>query len=365
MKQAFRVAAGLAVLVLASPGIAKPAIEWDRDHPVLVKAGAHYGRIARLDAGTLIAGYDFKRGVHVGLSHDEGRTWGDSIPVAAMDGGTCTNTELCVLRNGEVLCFFNFRPDRGSGKAFAIVASLSRDGARTWSPPVTIHTAGKEFENGCWEPACIQLPGDELQLYFANEGPYRDSNEQEVSMLRSKDNGRHWSAPETISFRKGSRDGMPVPVLSRDGKSVFVAIEDNGLSGTFKPVIVATPIDGGGWRKGAVDGDSPFRWRALAEPLPASTYAGAPYLRQLADDRFVISFQLAASGQMRDSRMAVAIGDANARNFGSPSFPFPETPGRAQLWNAVFIPGEDRVMAISETSLKGTRGIWTVSGRIR
>jgi len=337
-------------------------IVWDK--PVLVKEGGHYGRIARLDGKTLIAGYDFQRAIHVSTSQDEGKTWESPVKVASDPDAYLTNTEPLVLKNGDVLCFFDFRPRKGSGLPYSIRMALSKDGAKSWSPAGTLYTAGTDFGDGCWEPAAIQLPDGEVQVYFANEGPYQKSNEQEISMMRSRDNGRTWSKAETVAFRKNSRDGMPVPVVARNGSAIAVAIEDNGLSGTFKPVIVSTRLTNGGWRDGTVAGDSPFRRGALAKPLPASTYAGAPYLRQFPDGRFILSFQMSGSGDMQQSRMAVSLGNDRARDFSEPVFPFPDHSGGAQLWNALFIKNDHTVTAISETSLNGVRGIWAVDGTL-
>jgi hypothetical protein len=181
-------------------------------------------------------------------------------------------------------------------------------------------------------------------------------------MLRSRDGGKSWSKPVTACYRKGSRDGMPVPVLLPEAKGIALAIEDSGLHGTFKPVIVASSWTDA-WSGGPVGGDSPKRWSALEEPLPAKTYAGAPYLVRLGDGATALSFQLAESGEMRESRMAVCLGDGRARSFGKPSFPFPD--GKGQLWNALFVKDDKTITAISEATVDGRRGIWTVDGVLR
>jgi hypothetical protein len=339
-------------------------IKWDSAQPVLIQAGGHYGRITRIAKDTLIAGFDFKRAIHIRLSHDEGRTWEAPVKVAESAAGILTNTELCALKNGDVLCFFNLRPHHGGKVAYSIGLSRSSDGAKTWSAPATLHSAGLEFGDGCWEPAAIQLPAGEVQVYFANEGPFPRSNEQEISMLRSADNGLTWSPSERITFRKNSRDGMPVPIVATDLDCILLAIEDNGLHGTFKPVIVSTTLERGGWRDGPVGGDSPRRWSALAKPLDRKTYAGAPYLRRFPNGRFVLSYQLAESGNMRESRMAVSLGSNRARDFGEPSFPFPDGAGGAQLWNALFIKNDRTITAITETTRNGVHGIWAVDGTL-
>ncbi|MBK1884164.1 exo-alpha-sialidase [Luteolibacter pohnpeiensis] len=331
---------------------------------MLIQQGGNYGRIYRVSQRHLIAGFGFRRGIYVRLSDDDGKSWEEPIQVVEMPGGNCTNTELCVLDGRQILCFFNFRPAEGSGKAYTIGMCKSSNRGRTWSSPTILYTAAEEFKDGCWEPACIQLPDGELQVYFANENPYRTSNEQQISMLRSTDYGKTWGEMETISFRKKSRDGMPVPVVPKDGKSIYVAIEDNGLSGRFKPVIVSSRISKNGWHDGVVGGESRNRWSALADPLPAETYAGAPYLRQLVDGRFVLSYQLAPSGNMDDSRMAVSIGNDKAKRFGEPSFPFTSDSGVAQLWNSLFIKDEKTVTAVTQTTIGGKHGIWAIDGKL-
>ena len=346
------------------------SIEWESDRPVLIQEGGHYGRITRLDDRTLIASFDWKRAVHVRHSRDEGKTWGEPVKVADWKFGTLTNAELLIMKNGELLCFFNRRPrnqnlDRKDQQPFSIAVARSGDGGRSWSEASTVYEAGNDFENGCWEPAALQLPEGEVQVYFANEGPYRNSGDQEITMMRSMDEGHHWERAEKISFRKGSRDGMPVPVLSKDGRNILMAIEDNGLNGTFKPVIIGSSTANGGWREGVAEGDSRRRWSALSTPLAAAEYAGAPYLRQLFDGPFVLSFQHAANGDMKQSRMAVSLGNHEAREFSAPSFPFPFDGGKAQLWNSLFIKNERIITAISETSQNGVYGIWAVDGVVK
>lgn len=340
-------------------------IDWSSSKPALVQEDGHYGRITRLDRKTLLACFDWKRAIHVRHSTDEGKTWKEPVKVAEWPHGGVTNAELLVLKNGEVLCFFNRRPGRGNTEhPFSIGMCRSKNGGKTWSDATTIYEAGKEFENGCWEPVGLQMPDGEVHVYFANEGPYRNSTEQEITLMRSKDNGTTWDKPEQVSFRKGSRDGMPVPVLSSNGKALAMAIEDNGLSGAFKPVIISSRATKGGWKEGVADGESSRRWSALAKPLAPAVYAGAPYLRQFPDGPFVISYQLAESGEMNESRMAVSVGNNNARNFGQPTFPFPVDGRRPQLWNSLFIKDDKTVTAVSETSQHGVRGIWAVDGKL-
>ncbi|MDF2441108.1 MAG: hypothetical protein JWN98_2092, partial [Abditibacteriota bacterium] len=161
----------------------------------------------------------------------------------------------------------------------------------------------------------------------------------------------------------GSRDGMPVPVLLRNNGGIAMAIEDNGLSGTFKPVIVWTSL-ADNWRSGAVNANSPRRWSALQPPLPPAVYGGAPYLRQMPSGATILAYQQGDTGNLDLARMVVGVGDAQARNFSTLSHPFPHSPGKSQLWNALFVKNRNTITAISQTSINGIGGIWSIDGRL-
>lgn len=351
-------------------------IEWNPGTLTLIQPGGGYARIIRLQgerrlqSRELVCAYEFARTIWVRHSGDDGRTWREPVPVAAdWPHGALANAELLPLRSGALLCLYNQRPAPApNSPPFAICVARSEDGGRSWQTPVTLYSAGTEFSNGCWEPAGIQLPSGEVQVFFANEGPYRHSDEQEITLLRSRDDARTWSRPETASFRAGFRDGMPSPLVLQSGRGerrlrgIAVAIEDNGLGGSFKPVIVFTTLKDN-WRSGRVDARSIRRWSALREPLAPRVYAGAPCLRQMPTGETLLSFQQSDSGDMNRARIVVCIGDADARSFSGPSHPFPQTPGAPQHWASLFVKGERTVTAVCNVTINGVRGVWSVDGR--
>lgn len=370
----------LPLLLLGLIGVpAKAApIQWDSASLTLVAGHGGYGRMIELPGGDLLAGYSADRAVWARRSGDGGKTWDEPVRVAAWDRGHLTNSELLALKDGRIFYFFNGRPDSAFGETvngkrqlrpgtrpdpFTIGLAQSRDGGRTWDAPRTLYSAGPEFFNGCWEPAAVQLPDGEMQLFFANEGPYRKSDEQEITLLRSRDGGRSWEKPRRVSFRAGFRDGMPVPLVLAGNAGLVLAIEDNGLSGgQFKPAIVASGVRPS-WNFSAIDGRSPRRWGALARPLPPDTYAGAPYVRQLPTGETVLSFQQRAAGEARE-RIVVCVGDARAKNFDSPTFPFPATPDHDQQWAGLCARRDGSVIVLANATINGARGVWSVRGKL-
>lgn len=353
-----------------------PTITWDAATLRLVEAGGDYARMVRLKDGSIACGYDRARKMWIRHSTDEGLTWKAPILVAQEPDCWLTNADLLPLKDGTLLYFWNERPivavkyqhkQAPPGtltRPFLIRAASSTDLGRTWSKPQTLYTAGNSFQDGCWEPVGLQLPSGEVQVYFSNEAPFQTTAEQEIALLRSFDNGRTWTKAERIALRKDHRDGMPVPLLLAGGRGIAVSIEDNGHSGErFKPVILHTTL-ADNWRSGVVDGDSPHRWGALAEPLEPQWYGGAPFLRQLPSGETLLSYQESADGTMDRCRMAVCVGDKDARNFTNKTYPIPLGPVQNQTWNSLFVKDARTVTAISTATVKGVRGIWAIDGRV-
>jgi len=354
---------GVAVAQINHP---KAAIEihWDQTTQVLVQENAGYGRMIRLHNGNILCGYELVGNSWVRLSKDNGRTWEQAILANQLPYANSANTELLQLKNGRVLLFFNQRPHDGT-HPFAIGYCFSDDNGTTWQkPPKLIYEASPESKNGCWEPAAIQLASGEVQLFFANEFPYQKNDDQEITLMRSWDNGASWGQPETVSYRAGHRDGMPVPLILLGNKGIVLAIEDNGLApgNQLQPAIIHT-TQTFNWHQPVVQGNSPQRWGALATPLAGNIYAGAPYIRQLPSGETLLSCHSTEGGRAKP-QMTVYIGNAEARNFQHKSIPFKLPNDVGGWWNALFIKDANTVTAISSTQINGVSGLWAIDGHV-
>ena len=215
----------------AAPAEPKPSprIVWDSTTMRLVQAGGDYGRMVRLADRSIACAYDHARKMWIRHSLDEATSWRSPILVAEEPDCWLTNAELLVLRDGTLLYLWNERPAAAVEyqakqappgrltRPFLIRMATSTDHGRTWSKPQTLHTAGNSYADGCWEPAGLELPSGELQVYFANESRFTTTAEQEIALVRSSNGGRTWSVSETVAFRAGHRDGMPAPLLLGQG----------------------------------------------------------------------------------------------------------------------------------------------------
>lgn len=346
-------------------------ISWNYAKQEYVGPGV-YARVKVLSDNNLALVYSAGGSVLMSKRAMGTTTWSTAQKVATDPTGAYdyTNAEMIELHNGTLIYAWNARPVNGSGAPYKIMVKYSYDGGRTWDDETDLYVAGTVAEDGCWEPAMLQLPTGEIQLFFANEHEVA-VRFQNISMMRSTDNGATWSAPEVIAYRAGSRDGMPVPVYLQDEKGIAVAIEDPGLNGTFKPVILHTSV-ADNWHSGTIAGNSPERWSALlgAEQLAANVYAGAPYLMQLPSGETVLSIQ---SGEGRgivnnedNALMQVYIGNDQAKDFSRKSTPFPSVPDNARvLWNSLTLLPDHSVMAVSSISRQSEKnGVWLNTGTL-
>ncbi len=358
-----------------SPQIQQSSIAWDQNtlRKVSTGSGARYSgyaRLVQLADKSLLAVYEDDGSVVVVNSRDWGNTWSAPIIVAArQEGINMAVPDVLDLADHSILVCYNPRPYLiDPSRKFGIRTKKSTDGGKTWLKERLLYEAGYTFDNGCWEPSALHLPDGEILLFFANEGVYTNSNEQNISMLRSTDNGLTWSKePQIVSFRADSRDGMPAPLLLRNGRDLVFAIEDNGLR-NFKPIITHSTLSQR--FSTAVSGNSPERRYALADPLPDETYAGAPYLRQLPTGETLLSYQGTEGriNQTGNAEMKVVIGNKQAQNFGNSSTPFAIPADKSGLWNSLSVLADSSIVARTSTNAYSDNGsveVWMIKGRLK
>jgi hypothetical protein len=331
-----------------------------------------YPRVRRLSNGDLLTVYETGGNVEIKRSSDNGGSWSSPsvlfekhVASAGADDVVVNkaNGELIELANGDLIAACNYRPAADGVTPFAIGVKRSFDKGATWTEPNVVFQGGVSFHNGCWEPSFLQLPSGVVQIYFANEASYTNSDEQEISMLSSADNGENWSNnTTTVCFREGFRDGMPVPVIS--GDEILLSIEDN-VDGQFQPWVVRTSLSDP-WAT-PVSGSSTNREAAHQDELPVSVYAGAPYLFKLPSGETVLSYQTTMwrSANWELSTMEVAVGDKEGRNFSRLSRPFNVPLNREAKWNSISLWDENTVVAASTTSFRSENcEVWTILGHV-
>ena len=324
-------------------------IFWDARTPVTIFNGGGYARLIELQDGRLMACCE-SGGIKVSFSSNKGRTWSSPTLIAPNENNTpnCV-PDLVQLSDGTIIVGYNPRPSKPytEDRRFGIRLRRSTDKGKTWSDEIFVYDADYTFENGCWEPSFLQLPSGELQLYFADESPYMTTSEQQISLCRSFDGGLTWTEPQRISYRSGYRDGMPVPVLLSDNKTIVVAIEDNGWDGVgdFVPTTVRVPLTNN-WKNGFyVSGSSNQRNRCVNHSYCPVAKGGAPYLRVLPNGETVLSHQ-STYGNGDNMKMYVYVGNRQAKDFKAMSKPFQQGTTKGCWWNSLAVIDTGIVVAV-------------------
>ena len=157
-----------------------------------------YGRVKLLSDGRQALVYDDGGQCKIRFKQPKGKVFQAPITVATPPAGAYyTNAELLELQDGTLMYAWNHRWDT------KIKVKYSYNGGTRWEDEQTLYEQSWEGDGpfGIWEPAMIQLPDGEVQVYFANESGV-PGNDQNITMLRSR------SANE-----KGSRKWLRDPVV--------------------------------------------------------------------------------------------------------------------------------------------------------
>ena len=327
-------------------------IFWDNATRKTVFSSGGYARIIQLQDGRLMATCE-SNGIVIAFSSDKGNSWSspETIVTNTNNVPNCV-PDLVQLADGTIIVGYNPRPNQPytEERRFGIRCKRSTDNGRTWSDEIFVNDASYTFEDGCWEPSFLELPSGELQLYFADEGPYTSSGEQQISMCRSFDGGKTWTAAQKVSFRAGYRDGMPSAIILQNGQTIALAFEDNGWSGVnnFLPTVVTCPL-ATNWNNYWVSGDSEFRWQAVNYNYSPRYRGGAPYLRKLPWGETVISHQgeNGTGVEMDKQQMWVYVGNEQAKDFKAMSEPFGSV---NSLWNSLAVIDTGTVVAVGGMS---------------
>lgn len=338
-------------------------IMWDYSRLYRVSQGT-YPRLERLQNGMIMCVAEDINGIFCLFSNSEGKRWTSQIRIKNDEPNLhMAVPEVTQISNGTIIVTYNGRVKSENGSTrFDIRTIRSSDSGLTWSDEKIVYQAGTSFGTGCWEPAILDKRDGELQIFFANEAPYSANNDQEISVIKSYDNGNSWSFHSTVSYRQGSRDGMPVPVKLSGNKGYTVAIEDL-YNNNFSPVLLYS--SDGSWSS-SISGNSPNRWFASSDNWLYTSYNGAPYLIQMPSGETILSVQSTynRSTNQHLTDMIVGIGNDNASDFKNYSKPFNIATEKYCLWNSLFVKNDTTITAITASNAfpySGEDASWIMS----
>jgi hypothetical protein len=329
---------------------------------------AEYGRIKRFqDSDTLILVYhggpnsgDWEN-IYLRLSYDNGNTWEEQQVLKNINDHIseywrfCT-PEILVLKNGWVMIAYeaNAKPDENKSSVQLLV---SRDTCRTWGSPLT-YVTGRS-----WEPAMVQLPNGEIELFYSSEAAWwpDDPIYQEIKEIVSTDNGQTWSTPKTVAYYPAKRDGMPVPVLLQGNRGVAFAIET--VNSPVSPFIIYRHLAQPWILTTSGFYNNTYRW--LVGNF--SGHGGGPYLLQLPTGEVALSVHVYKGGDWHQNNyMQVMLGNSSAKTFSQLTTPWGTLPvNESAVNNSLFLKDTETIVAVSSRNFTdGSGGIYWLEGKI-
>jgi predicted neuraminidase len=117
-------------------------------------------------------------------------------------------SNLLLLRNGDVLCFWFSGSAEGEGNVAIVVSRLPK-GSKTWGPAQLIdRESTKSYQN----PVPFEAPDGTVWLLHTQQTASKGQGDAEVLKVVSHDQGRTWSRPEVLFKKEGAYDRQPIVV---------------------------------------------------------------------------------------------------------------------------------------------------------
>jgi hypothetical protein len=330
---------------------------------------AEYGRIQRVGANTLLLTYhcgganDYWNNIAIRRSEDNGATWSDAQIL--MNSNTpgyygFSNPQILVMQNGWLMLAFNGRGNPDDNAHDNEQIRISKDNGLTWSDPKIVATGRS------WEPAMVQLPDGDIEMFYSSEANWWPSNnvQQNILMIHSTDNGTTWSSPKEVAYASGYRDGMATPLLLSGNKGIVFPIES--VNNPKSPWVLWSSTEAK-WNYSSIGStQNNRRWLATNDNL----FGGAPYIAQLTTGETLLSFQEAGgrmiSSDWKKNTMLMYRGNSVAKNFTRINDPWPNLPANeGAYYSSIFMKDANTVVLVTTRNMADNHSeIWWKEGRI-
>ena len=325
-----------------------------------VEKSLYYPRVKRLSDGALLLcfmNHHFGWDIYTRRSEDNGKTWSDAClilqqyPVESTVGDDMmvfVNPDFIELQDGRIMLAYQWRYKQGYNDLpntninCGIGVVFSSDMGRTWTEHRSV------YRGRCWEPAMLQLPDGEIQMYItSSQNVVNGMSCPRTVVIRSFDGGKTWQGKEecdindneiisyTIDERFGY-DGMPTAVILDDGT---IAMTIEVWSGKYvvdqTPVVVKTSAKDN-WRfdteKILAEGGPDY---PMKKQVNKDLVAYGPYIGKLPTGEVLVISNGLYKGEKQNWLL---VGDSDADNFSH------ATAGFDGYWGSVAYVGDDKVI---------------------
>ena len=299
-----------------------------------------------------------------GFTHAEGPLAGTKDDMRAV------NPDACVLDNGDILCVYSVRSNKGYQQVIdlngleLVRGKVTASGGIQWSKPTKIYTGTN------WEPFIMQRDDGQIEIYFSSSVTYiakygfdKEKRSSGTGLIVSKDGGYTWTPDvqagdknyyrptvvyqqaigekktpngETAMYFSGQ---MPSVVQLYNGKSM-IAVEVHSLNNKYT-ISLATSEAGGNWKDLGITEEGP-------STMMKDVFTGAaPYLARFESGEVYLTY----TNKGLKGRMAKADGTAVS------SKEFTAVPGAAGSWGSTEIVGSHAVLSTAPVVNGDKRGV--------
>lgn len=328
----------------------------------LVEKELHYPRVKKLSDGTLLMTFNnhhYGWNIYIRRSEDNGKTWSDAQMLreqfktkstAGNDQMVFVNPDFIELQDGRIMLAYQWRYKNGyhdipnTNENCGVEIMYSNDKGKTFTAPRQM------YKGRCWEPAMLQLPSGEIQMYITSsqEVVNKVSNPRTV-IVRSFDGGNTWQGKKLATYldaevvsrtfdERSSYDGMPTAVWLDDINGIAMPIEvwSGRLVVDQTPMIVKTDAKLN-WRRDLVkiakEGGPEYPYK---KQLNKDFIGYGPYSTKLKTGEVVV---LSNGTYKGEQGIWAFIGDKKADNFRFASSPF------VGHWGSIADLGNNKVIA--------------------
>ena len=340
----------------------------------LVENNLYYPRIRTLSDGSMLMcfmNHKFGWDIYVTKSFDGGETWGAAKLIResewvdspfGRDIRASVNPDFLELSNGRIIMAFqtryldHYHDFSVTNDACWIEVMFSDDKGETWSEPREV------FRGRCWEPAFLELPSGELQMYITDSGVVVDNDHTltTTSILRSFDGGMTWQGKDLCRWndlepiaafvlRERRIDGMPTAVRLENG-DIICPLEQfsHSFPADPTPVVVRTSAKQNwkGDRDKILNEGGPDY--PLKRQLNKDFFGYAPYCCILPTGEPLVG----SNGRYRnESGYWIFAGDKRGEVYSHATSPF------SGFWGQVAYIGDGRVVATATVEVKKDESI--------
>ena len=356
-------------------------ISWDKatyremtevhvDNKNFVENSLCYARIKKLKDGALFMSFTnhhYGWNVYARRSDDNGKTWGGAqmlresyktTSTVGKDEKVFVNPDFIQLQDGRILLAYQWRYKSGyhdipnTNDNCGVEIMLSEDGGRSFSKPREI------YRGRCWEPAMLQLPSGEIQMYITSsqEVDAKKVSRPRTVVIRSMDGGETWQGKRLSTYldneaisrtfdERTTYDGMPSGVWLDDNNGIAVPVEvwHSRHVVDQTPVVVKTPPDVN-WRnnpeKVAGEGGPEYPYK---KQINKDLWGYGPYSTKLGTGEVVVL----CNGMYKGVEgIWTLVGDKKADNFRFATSPL------EGYWGSIDYIGNNEVIATSTVQYK-------------